>query len=121
MDISSDQTDSYHCFSSGGHWFVFTSKRLDGLFSRPFFSYLDENGNATKPFVLPQEDPEFYNSYIKNYNIPELIKGEVPFTPVEIRDKVLEDAVPAKIDPEVDTLYMKHHLQKKESSDSPHV
>ena len=121
MDISSNQTDSYHCFSSTGHWFVFTSKRLDGLFSRPYFSYLDENGNATKPFVLPQEDPEFYNSFIKNYNIPELIKGEVPFTPVEIRDKVLEDAIPAKIDPGVDTLYMKQHLQKKENNDSPHV
>ena len=46
---------------------------------------------------------------------------EVTFTPVEIRDKVLEDAISVKIDPGVDTLYMKQHLQKKESSDSPHV
>lgn len=121
MDISSAETDSYHCFSSTGHWFVFTSKRLDGLFSRPFFSYLDDDGKATKPFVLPQEDPEFYNSVIKNYNIPELIKGEVPVSPVEIRDKVMEQAIPANIAPGVDTLYMKKHLQKKEAGDSPHV
>ena len=121
MDINSAETDSYHCFSSGGHWFVFTSKRLDGLFSRPFFSYLDDDGKATKPFVLPQEDPDFYNSFIKNYNIPELIKGEVPLTPVEIRDKVMEPSIPATIAPGVDTLYMKKHLQKKEVSDSPHV
>ena len=46
---------------------------------------------------------------------------EETFTPVEIRDKVLEDAISVKIDPGVDTLYMKQHLQKKESSDSPHV
>jgi Tol biopolymer transport system component len=59
MEINSPQTESYHCFSSSGHWFVFSSKRLDGLFARPFFSYLDENGKASKPFVLPQRDPGF--------------------------------------------------------------
>jgi hypothetical protein len=110
MDINSSESDSYHCFSNAGHWFVFSSKRIDGLFTRPFFSYLDENGKATKPFVLPQENPEFYNTYIKNYNIPELITGEVPFSQLEIRDKVLEEAVTAKIDASVDTIYMKKHL-----------
>lgn len=110
MNINSPETDSYHSFSSGGHWFVFSSKRLDGLFTRPFFSYLDENGKASKPFVLPQKDPDFYNSFIKNYNIPELIIGEVPNKQIEIRDKILESAVPAKIDPRVDTVYMKNHL-----------
>lgn len=113
MEINSPETDSYHCFSSGGHWFVFSSKRMDGLFTRPFFSYLDESGRASKPFVLPQEDPEFYNSFIKNHNIPELITGEVPVTPIEIRDKVLEEAIPAKLDASVDTVYMKTHLKEQ--------
>ena len=112
MDINSPQTDSYHCFSSTGHWFVFSSKRLDGLFTRPFFSYLDDSGKASKPFVLPQENPEFYDTFIKNYNIPELITGEVTVSPQELRDKVLENAVPAKLDPSVDTVYMKAHLPK---------
>jgi len=112
MDINSPQTDSYHCFSSKGHWFVFSSKRLDGLFTRPFFSYLDDTGNASKPFVLPQEDPDFYNTFIKNYNIPELITGEVVVSPQALRDKVLENAIPAKLDPTVDTIYMKAHLPK---------
>ena len=113
MDINSTETDSYHCFSSTGHWFVFSSKRLDGLFTRPFFAYLDDNGNASKPFVLPQKNPDFYNTFIKNYNIPELITGEVPYTPLEIRDKVLEEPVPARIDALVDTVYMKEHLNHK--------
>ncbi len=112
MEINSTETDSYHSFSSTGHWFVFSSKRLDGLFTRPFFSYLDENGKATKPFVLPQENPDFYNLFIKNYNIPELITGEVPYTKVEIRDKILEPALSVSLDATVDTVYLKKHLQK---------
>jgi hypothetical protein len=112
MEINSPQTDSYHCFSSTGHWFVFSSKRLDGLFTRPFFSYLDEDGKASKPFVLPQENPDFYNAYIKNYNIPELITGEVTISPLALRDKILEEAISVKLDANVDTLYMKKHLQE---------
>jgi Tol biopolymer transport system component len=116
MDINSPKTDSYHCFSSTGHWFVFTSKRIDGLFSRPHFSYLDDQGKASKPFVLPQEDPEFYTRFLKNYNIPELITGEVTVSPEAMRDKVLEEPVKAKIDPSVDTLYLKSHLPPKPKS-----
>jgi len=119
MDINSKETDSYHCFSSTGHWFVFSSKRIDGLFTRPFFSYLDDNGKATKPFVLPQKDPGFYDTFIKNYNIPELITGEVPFSRIDIRDIVLEPAVPAKIDGSVDTLYMKEHLPQGNNVNQP--
>jgi len=110
MEVNSKETDSYHSFSSGGHWFVFTSKRIDGLLSRPHFSYLDDNGKATKPFVLPQENPEFYNTFLKNYNIPELITGEVSISPQTIRDKVMENALPVKLDPKVDTVYMSRHL-----------
>jgi hypothetical protein len=112
MGINSPQTDSYHCFSSTGRWFVFSSKRLGGLFTRPFFSYFDENGNASKPFVLPQENPEFYNTFIKNYNIPELITGEVDVLPLAIRDEILEEAIPVKLDSSVDTIYMNEHLLK---------
>jgi len=112
MEINSPQADSYHCFSSGGHWFVFSSKRIDGLFTRPFFSFLDENGKASKPFVLPQKNPDFYNAYLKNYNIPELITGEVTVSPLDLRDKILEDAKPVKLDAAVDTVYMKKHLHE---------
>ena len=83
---------------------------MDGLFTRPFFSYLDDMGKASKPFVLPQEDPMFYANFLKNYNIPELITGKVTVSPQAIRDKVLEDAVQTKLDPSVDTIYMKAHL-----------
>jgi hypothetical protein len=72
LDINSDQADTWHCWSSNGRWVVFSSKRFDGLFARPFFSYVDEQGQFHKPFVLPQADPAFYNTYLKTFNVPEL-------------------------------------------------
>lgn len=113
MDINSVKTDSYHCWSSSGRWFVFSSKRIDGLFTRPFFCYFDQNGKASKPFVLPQKDPEFYHSFLKNYNIPELITGAVEPSEFDIREMILKDAKPVGLDDTVDTLYMSNHLRKK--------
>jgi len=113
MDINSTQTDSYHCWSSSGRWFVFSSKRMDGLYTRPYFCYFDKDGKASKPFVLPQKDPEFYYSFLKNYNIPQLITDAVEPSPLDLRDLILDKAQPAKLDATVDSLYMKTHLKKK--------
>jgi hypothetical protein len=77
LNINSDQADSWHCWSANGRWIVFSSKRLDGLFARPFFSYFDVSGEFCKPFVLPQEDPAFYESYLKTFNVPELMLGSI--------------------------------------------
>jgi Tol biopolymer transport system component len=55
LDINSKQTDSFHSWSSNSRWIVFSSKRQDGVFTRPYFSYIDSSGMASKPFVLPQE------------------------------------------------------------------
>ena len=88
LDINSDQADSWHCWSANGRWIVFSSKRLDGLFARPHFSYLDASGRFHKPFILPQEDPTFYESYIKTFNLPELVNG-----PVTIKESELAGAI----------------------------
>ena len=37
------------------------------------FSYIDENGESYKPFLLPQKEPAFYDSYYKSYQLLELI------------------------------------------------
>jgi len=84
LDINSDQADAYHSWSSNSRWIVFSSKRLDGLFARPWFSYVDEDGRAHKPFLLPQEDPAFYESHIRVYNVPELLSEPVPVSQGEL-------------------------------------
>lgn len=78
LDFNSDQCDSYPCWSSTGRWIVFSSKRRDGLFARPYFSHRDDVGRFSKPLLLPQRDPAFYDSFINNFNRPELVTGPVP-------------------------------------------
>jgi hypothetical protein len=81
LPINSPQCDSWHCWSSNGRWFVFSSKRRDGLLAKPYFSYFDAAGKAHKPFVLPQQDPDFYESFTKNYNVPELLARRIEVSP----------------------------------------
>ena len=75
----SDRSDTYHCWSSDSRWFVFASKRGDGKYGRPYFCHVDEYGNITKPFVLPQEDPWHYENSLLSFNIPDLSNGPVNF------------------------------------------
>lgn len=80
-DINSDQAESYHTWSSSGRWIVFSSRRIDSQFTRLYFSYFDSNGKAHKPFLLPQKDPEFYDTFLKTYNVPELVTSKVNLNP----------------------------------------
>ncbi len=74
---NSDNVESYHSWSSNSRWIVFSSRRIDGLYTRPYFAYIDDNGQAAKPFLLPQKDNAFYSRFLKSYNIPEFITGKV--------------------------------------------
>lgn len=78
--INSGRTESYHTWSSNGKWLMFSSKREDGMYARPYFSHIDSSGNASKPFLLPTEDPAFYLSFLKSFNIPEFSTGQTPLT-----------------------------------------
>jgi hypothetical protein len=78
LPVNSAFCESYHSWSSNSRWFVFSSKRDDGICARPYFAYVDEAGQAYKPFMLPQEDASFYDDYWITYNVPELVSGRVP-------------------------------------------
>jgi hypothetical protein len=78
-NANSDDSESYHSWSSNSRWLVFSSRRLDGLYTRPYFVYINERGEAAKPFLLPQKDPEtYYAALLKSYNIPEFVTGKIP-------------------------------------------
>ena len=76
---NSDRSDTYHSWSSSSRWFVFASKRGDGKYGRPYFCHVDDKGNLSKPFVLPQEDPWHYENSLLSFNIPDLSDGPVSF------------------------------------------
>ena len=78
--VNSQKSDTYHSWSSSSRWFVFASKRDDGLYGKPYFCYVDKDGKVHKPFCLPQEHPTFYDNNLKSFNAPELGKGPLPFT-----------------------------------------
>lgn len=76
-EANSEDTESYHSWSSNSRWFVFSSRRINGLYTRPYISHLDENGKASKAFLLPQKNPDYYEELLFSYNIPEFINKEV--------------------------------------------
>ncbi|NLS94578.1 MAG: hypothetical protein GXX96_20670 [Planctomycetaceae bacterium] len=80
LDINSEFSESWHSWSSNGRWIAFSSKRRAEPFTRCYLSFVDDSGKAYKPFVLPQYDPEFYDSFLKTVSVPELITGPVPVT-----------------------------------------
>jgi Tol biopolymer transport system component len=88
LAINSDQSDSWHSWSSNGRWFVFSSRRGNGMFARPYLAHVDADGEVHRPLLLPQKDPRFYGSLLETYNLPELVRGPINVRPEAI-DRVL--------------------------------
>lgn len=82
---NSPDVDSYHTWSSNGRWIVFSSRRDDGSFTRPYIAYFDKNGQGHKVFLLPQADPLENIRLTKSYNVPELSKDAVPTSADEVK------------------------------------
>ena len=71
-EVNSARAESFHNWSTNNRWFLFTSRRDDGLYTRVYLSYIDKQGKATKPFLLPQRNPkEFYQRLLYSYNTPD--------------------------------------------------
>ena len=81
--------ESYHSWSSNSRWVVFSSRRMDGLYTRPYIAYVNKDGTVEKPFVLPQAKGNFYGKCMDSFNIPELIKGKVEVGHHELLRQVL--------------------------------
>lgn len=69
---NSDQSESWHSWSSNSRWLAFSSKRGSAPFTRTYLAYVDAEGNAHKPVLLPQKDPTYYDSCLLTYSVPEL-------------------------------------------------
>ncbi|MBD5324205.1 MAG: cytochrome C biosynthesis protein [Bacteroides sp.] len=80
-EINSNDVDSYHSWAPNGRWVVFSSKRMDGLWARPFIASFDPStGRFGRPFPVPQDEPRFYDDFMKTFNVPELIARPITET-----------------------------------------
>lgn len=71
-EVNSQRAESLHSWSANSRWFLFTSRRDDGLYTRIYFSSLNEVGRATKPFLLPQQNPKhYYRLLLHSFNTPD--------------------------------------------------
>ena len=96
QEINSPDTESYHSWSSNGKWVVFSSRRDDGTYTRPFFAHIDNNGHGTKPFELPSSDPDYHRQFMRCYNIPEFMHGPVTTQPQTFADILKGEGTPVK-------------------------
>ncbi len=87
-NVNSFDTESYHSWSSSGRWVIFSSRRMDGLYTRPYIAHFSADGRFGKPFLLPQKDVCYYQTLLKSYNIPEFITGKVDNNSLSIYRRV---------------------------------
>lgn len=79
-EVNSRQSESWHNWSSNSHWFVFSSKRADGMYTQLFLASIDDSGRVSKPFLLPQRNPKrFYAEMMDAYNVPDFTRTRVIF------------------------------------------
>ncbi len=96
-ELNSPDVESFHSFSSNGAWMVFSSRREDGAYTRSYFTHFDKaTGRFTKPFLLPQADPEDNRRRMFSYNVPEFAKAPITRSPRAIRALAQEPATDAQ-------------------------
>jgi hypothetical protein len=88
-EANSSDTESYHSWSSNSRWFVFGSRRADGLYTRPYIASIDENGRVGKPFLVPQKHTDYYRDLLYSFNIPEFVTGKIRLDLSEIEKKLM--------------------------------
>lgn len=86
-NANSDNVESYHSWSSNSRWMVVSSRRMDGLYTYLFLFHVDKEGNCSKAFPIPQEEPSFYDDFMYSFNVPEFVKDKVRLDKDELLDK----------------------------------
>lgn len=79
-EANSDYAESFHNWSADSRWILFSSRRTDGLYSLLYICHIDEDGNASKPFLLPQKSPrDYYENSLYSFNCPDFTSRKVNF------------------------------------------
>ena len=91
-EVNSPRTESLHNWTPNSRWFLFTSRRDDGFYTRIYIASLDANGKATKPFLLPQRNPkEYYRMSLYSFNTPDFASRRIEPHPHEVARQIESD------------------------------
>lgn len=80
--------DSYHSWNSDGRWIIFSSRRDDGNYTRLYIAHINQEGQAEKAFMMPQQHPQNDILLLKSCNVPELSPHPTPYTPRQLRNAI---------------------------------
>ncbi len=90
--VNSSRAESLHAWTTNSRWFLFTSRRDDGLYSRIYLSSINEKGQATKPFMLPQRNPKvYYKMMLDSYNTPDFTQRPVDTSSLQLQRAIMSD------------------------------
>ena len=91
-EVNSDRAESLHNWSTNSRWFLFTSRRENGLYTQVFLAAIDEHGKASKPFRRPQRHPkEYYRRLLYSYNTPDFTSCPVTINSREVAGQINGD------------------------------
>jgi hypothetical protein len=100
LELNSDQSESWHSWSSNSRWFAFSSKRHDGVFTRVYLAHVDAEGKVGEPFVLPQADPAYYDRCLQAFSLPEFASDRIRVSPRALAAAVRSGrALPVELPP----------------------
>lgn len=89
VEANSADAESFHNWSLNSRWILFTSRRDNGLYTQLYFSHIDKNGKASKPFRLPQKNPKEYDiESVNSFNTPDFAKYPIDLIRREIYRKL---------------------------------
>ena len=91
-EVNSPKSESFHNWSENSRWFVFSSKREDGMYTKLYLASIDEQGRVSKPFLLPQRNPKkYYLEMMDAYNCPDFTKTRVELDAHEAYRQVFDN------------------------------
>lgn len=91
-EVNSSESESFHNWSENSRWFVFSSKREDGMYTKLYLAAIDDHGRVSKPFLLPQRNPrKYYQELMDAYNCPDFTKTRVEIDAHEAYRQVFDN------------------------------
>ena len=88
-EANSEDTESFHNWSTNSRWILFCSKRHNGVNNLLYFAHVDSTGRASKAFLLPQQNPgQYYRSLMHSYNVPDFTTEKVELDVRDFADEI---------------------------------